>query len=71
MRQVVITASIIADALDFTGIGHFLYPIDLVVIFLHLLYAGPKALTGLLDMIPVVGVIPIYTILALTYKKDE
>jgi hypothetical protein len=50
MRKFVIIASIIADLLDFTFIGHFIYPIDMIVIIIHMLYAGPKALIGVLDM---------------------
>lgn len=70
MKQFVITASIVADLLDFTGIGHFMYPVDIVIIIIHMLYAGPKALIGVLDAVPVIGILPIYTFLALTYKKD-
>jgi hypothetical protein len=71
MRQFVIVASIIADLLDFTGIGHFMYPIDMIVIIIHMLYVGPKALVGVLDMVPAVGVLPIYTFLSLTYPNDK
>jgi hypothetical protein len=70
MRQLVIASSVIADLLDLTVVGHFLYFIDIAVIILHLVYAGPKALAGVLDMIPAVGMLPVFTILAVRYKKE-
>ncbi|GAB3957216.1 hypothetical protein GCM10028805_49280 [Spirosoma harenae] len=70
MRQFVIGASIIADLLDFTGVGHFFYVADIIVIVLHMLHAGPKALLGILDMIPGVGLIPVFTFLSLSYKDE-
>lgn len=68
-KWTIVGLSILADALDFTGIGQIFYIVDFVIIIIHLLYAGPKALIGILDLIPGVGFIPIYTFLALTYKN--
>ena len=70
-RNIIVGISILADLLDFTGVGHFLYFIDVVVIILHMLYAGPKALIGILDMLPGIGVLPIYTALSLTYEPKS
>lgn len=71
MRQFIIGASILADILDFTIVGQFIYVVDVIIIILHMVYAGPKALLGILDMIPGVGLIPVYTFLSLSYDKDE
>lgn len=71
MRQIVIGASVIADLLDFTGIGHFMYFIDIIVIIAHMVHFGPKALWGILDMVPMVGVLPIFTYLALSNEKGS
>lgn len=69
MKMLVIPLSIIADVLDLTVVGHFLYPLDILVIVVHLIYGGPRALIGILDMIPGVGLLPIYSILAFTYPE--
>lgn len=66
----VIAVSIVRDVLDFTPIGHI--PVldqllDLPVIYVHCRYAGPKALFGAAELIPFIGVIPIFTIMAFTY----
>jgi hypothetical protein len=68
-KGTVVGFSVVADVLDFTGIGQIFYIVDFVIIIIHLLYAGPRALLGILDMIPGVGFLPIYTFLALTYKS--
>lgn len=69
MRTWVILASIFADILDLTGVGHVTYFVDAAVIVLHLVYAGPRALIGILDMIPGVGMAPVFTVLASTYDR--
>jgi hypothetical protein len=66
MRQFVIGASVLADLLDFTGVGHFLYFVDIIIIIIHLFHFGPKALWGIIDMIPAVGFLPVFTYLALS-----
>lgn len=71
MRTWMIVASVIADLIDLTGIGQLAIPIDIAVITLHLIYAGPRALIGIVDMIPVVGFLPIYTGLALSYDESH
>ena len=40
------------------------------MIYLHYRYAGPKALTGLAEIVPFVGFLPIFTVLAASYPKD-
>ncbi len=69
-KQTIVVISIIADLLDFTPF-HFAFIIDIAVIIIHYLYAGPRALWGIFDMIWGVGVLPIYTGLALSYKNKE
>lgn len=68
-KKFLLYASIFVDILDFTGIGHFLYFFDIILIVMHFVYAGPKAIAGILDMIPVVGFLPVFTIMSLTHDK--
>lgn len=70
--QFLFAASIVADILDFAvigqvpGIGHLL---DVPVFILHFLAGGPKALLTLLELIPFVGSLPIFSYLAWRYKS--
>lgn len=73
-KRNLVTVSIFADALDVAVIGQIpglSWFIDIPVILMHLLYAGPKALPTLLELVPVVGTIPLFTIAALSYPDKD
>lgn len=66
--------SILRDLLDLVGIGQippFNWMLSAPVQLMHFSYAGAKATTCLLEMIPLVGVLPIFTIAALSYPSKE
>jgi hypothetical protein len=66
--------SIARDLLDLLivgqlpGVGALL---DLPLIIMHFDYAGPAAAVTLLEAIPVVGLLPIFTIMALCYPNHD
>lgn len=69
-----IAVSVVRDLLDFTPFGHI--PVvdqllDLPVIYLHYRYAGPKALVGLPEIVPFIGFLPIFTVLAISYGDAD
>lgn len=72
-RKTLLTISAIADALDFAGGGILVGPwsliIDVPVTILHFLYAGPRAAIVLAEYIPLVGLVPFYSIAAASYDK--
>jgi hypothetical protein len=67
-----LTFSIIADVLDIAiigqtpGIGHIL---DLPVFIMHFMAGGPKAAFTLLEAIPGIGFLPIFSWFAWKYHK--
>lgn len=67
LKKWVIGASVVADLLDLTGVGHLAWFVDVAVVVLHFAYAGPRALIGILDLVPGLGLAPIFTVLALFY----
>jgi hypothetical protein len=65
-----VAISLVRDILDFTPVGHI--PIldqvlDLPVIYLHYKYADKRALLVAPELVPLVGVLPIFTVCALSY----
>lgn len=71
-KTTLLFVSIFTDTLDIfvvgqiPGLGQI---IDLPAALMHFVFAGPAALVTLLDMVPVVGIIPIFTLMALSYEK--
>lgn len=71
--KALLATSVFADFLDFgvigqiPGVGHFL---DIPVFIMHFLAGGPKAAMVLLEVLPGVGFMPIYTYFAWKYHKN-
>ena len=64
--------SVIADILDLLVIGNIpglSWFIDIPLILLHFAAGGPAALVALLEAIPLVGLVPIFTWLAWRYHN--
>jgi hypothetical protein len=73
-RKNLIIASLVADALDIALVGQIpglSYFIDLPVIAMHVIYAGPGGLATLLELVPVVGTLPIFTLASLRHGKGN
>ena len=65
--------SMVADFLDFVVVGQIpvlSWVIDLPVIIMHVAYAGPAGLTTLIELVPFVGILPMFT-LAAAYYEDK
>lgn len=65
-----VAISLVRDLLDFTPVGHI--PIldqvlDLPVIYAHYQYAGNRAVLVAPELVPLVGVLPLFTVCALLY----
>ncbi len=62
------------DLLNIIGIGAippFSWLLDLPLLVMHFNYAGSKAAFTLLELIPVVGVFPFFTVAALNYPDHD
>jgi hypothetical protein len=73
-KKMLVAVSADADALDVVVIGQLpglSWFIDAPVLAMHFMYAGPKALPTLLELVPVVGTIPLFTIAALSYPDKD
>jgi hypothetical protein len=73
-KKTLLTISAVADSIDLvTGWvpGPWSIIVDVPVTIAHFLYAGPRAFIVLLEYAPVVGVLPIYTIAAMSYDKSS
>jgi hypothetical protein len=73
-RQNLIVASLIADALDIAVVGQWpglSWLIDLPLIALHVWYAGPAGLPTLLELVPVVGTLPLFTVAAFSHVRSH
>jgi hypothetical protein len=71
-RKTLIGWSIAADVLDVIAVGQIpglSWFIDIPILLLHVAFAGPKGFFTLLEMIPVVGTIPLFTISAFVQEK--
>lgn len=73
-KQQLIGASIIADVLDVFVIGQvpgLSWFIDIPIIIMHVSYAGPKGFMTLLELVPVVGTLPLFTFAAFSHEPKE
>jgi hypothetical protein len=75
-RKTLVIASVIADAVELLTVafwgGTQWFPfLETPVIVLHFMYAGPKAALAMFDLIPGLGLLPLYTIAALLYKDPK
>jgi hypothetical protein len=75
-RKTLLIASVIADAVELLTVsfwgGTQWFPfLETPVIVLHFMYAGPKAALAMFDLIPGLGLLPLYTIAALLYKDPK
>ena len=68
-KEALVAVSAVADFVDMSGFGQLIWPIDIITMILHVIYAGPVALACIPDMIPIVGFLPVYTAAALLYSK--
>jgi hypothetical protein len=69
-----IKISMVADFLDFVVVGQIpvlSWVIDIPVIIMHVIYAGPSGLSTLLELVPIVGILPVFTIAAAGYKNRD
>jgi hypothetical protein len=69
-KKTLITCSIIRDALNWLLVGQIpgvCQLLDVPLLIMHYKYAGPQASWTLLELIPMVGLIPIFTIAACNY----
>ncbi|MBL9118516.1 MAG: hypothetical protein JNL80_01220 [Phycisphaerae bacterium] len=69
-KSQLILLSAVRDVLDFTPIGHI--PVldqllDIPVIVAHFRYAGPRAFVVIPELMPLIGILPLYTLVALFY----
>ena len=72
-KSQLIAWSVARDVLDLTPIGHI--PLidqllDMPIIAMHFKYAGPRAFAVLPELVPFVGVLPVFTIMALMYPAN-
>jgi hypothetical protein len=66
--------SLIADVLDFFVAGQIpilSWVIDIPVLIMHVAFAGAKGFFTLLEMIPVVGTVPLFTASALLQTPKD
>jgi hypothetical protein len=70
-KSTLVTLSLIGDLLDIAVIGQIpglSWFIDIPIIICHVAYAGPGGFMTMLELIPVVGTLPLFTIAALAHK---
>jgi hypothetical protein len=73
-RNTLLFASLIADGLDLFVVGQIpglSYVIDVPLVLMHVIFAGPAGFSTLLELIPVVGTVPLFTIAALCHKPKH
>jgi hypothetical protein len=73
-KNTLLAVSGIADTFDLAFgwiIGPWTIVVDLPVTIIHVWYAGPRALFTLAEYVPFVGVLPLYTLLAMSYDDHE
>jgi hypothetical protein len=66
--------SVARDALNFMCIGQLpglAWLLDLPLLIMHFNYAGPAAIFTILEMIPVVGFFPFFTVAAMLYPNHD
>jgi hypothetical protein len=70
-RKTLLVFSIFADVLDFLVVGQIpilSWVIDIPLIVLHVQYAGLRGLWTLLELVPFVGLLPVFTIATFAHK---
>ncbi len=73
-RSTLFTISLIGDLLDIAVVGQvpvLSWFIDIPVIICHVAFAGASGFTTLLELIPVVGTLPLFTFAALVHKERK
>lgn len=73
-RKDLITASIIADVLDIFVIGQIpglSWFVDIPVIIMHVSFAGSAGFSTLLELVPGVGTLPVFTIAAFSHSEKS
>ena len=73
-RKTLIYCSMARDLLNIVGIGAIpplSWLLDLPLLVMHFNYAGPKAAFTLLELVPVVGVFPFFTVAAFNYPDRD
>jgi hypothetical protein len=73
-RKQLIIASMIADALDLLMIGQIPvvgWFIQVPVLAMHVAYAGNVGWAMLLELVPVAGTLPMFTIAAMSYTEKK
>lgn len=73
-KQQLIIVSVVADVLDVLVIGQvpgLSWFIDIPIILAHLSYAGPRGWTTLMELVPFVGTLPLFTIAAMSHPAKE
>ena|GEM_PF-5800494 len=70
-KKQLLIASGIADSLDLIAVGQIpglSWFVDIPVLLIHVAFAGPKGWITVLELVPLVGTIPIFTLAALQYE---
>lgn len=73
-KRQLIMWSIARDSLDFIGIGQIpplSWLLDLPLIFMHFSFAGKAATIVLFELIPFVGILPLFTFAAFSYPDPD
>lgn len=73
-KQQLIVASIIADVLDVFVVGQIpvlSWFIDIPIIIMHVNFAGAKGFMTLIELVPVVGTLPLFTFAAFSHSAKE
>ncbi len=71
-KQQLIVASIIADVLDLIVVGQIpglSWFIDVPLIVMHVAYAGAGGLWTVLELVPIAGTLPMFTIAAFAHES--
>ena len=72
--QTLLAASLLADVLDLFVVGQIpglSWFIDIPIIAMHVAYSGPAGLTTLLELIPGIGTLPVFTMMAIKHRKHH
>jgi hypothetical protein len=73
-KSTLVTISLIGDLLDIAVVGQIpglSWFIDIPIIICHVAYAGPSGFSTMLELIPVVGTLPLFTVAALVHKNND
>ncbi len=73
-KSTLVILSLIGDVLDVLVIGQIpglSWFIDIPIILCHVAYAGPSGFATLIELVPVVGTLPLFTVAALSHKNHD